>query len=87
MKKKFKIINKCQISGKKDLRKIISLGFLPPVNKLKKIGSKINERDLFPTNLVYSKTSKLVQLDALVNKEILFPNNRYLKRKLKINLY
>jgi hypothetical protein len=38
MEKKSKTTSKCQVSGKKDLKKIISLGFLPPVNKLQKIG-------------------------------------------------
>ena len=38
MQKKSKTINRCQISGNNDLKTIISLGFLPPVNKLQKIG-------------------------------------------------
>ena len=32
-----KTINKCQISGIKDLKTILSLGYLPAVNKLKKL--------------------------------------------------
>ena len=43
MKKYSKKIDKCQISGKRDLKKIISLGFLPPVNKLQKIGDQKSE--------------------------------------------
>ena len=37
MNKKSKTIDRCQISGAKDLKTILSLGYLPPVNKLKKI--------------------------------------------------
>ena len=73
MKKKSKIIDRCQISGVKDLKTILSLGYLPPVNKLKKINSPIYEDVFFPADLMFSQTSKLVQLNVLVNKEILFP--------------
>ena len=75
MKKKFKIIKKCQISGEGNLKKILSLGFLPPVNKLNKIGEKPNEKDLFPADLMYSEKSKLVQINTIVNKKILFPKS------------
>ena len=71
--KKSKTINKCQISGAKDLKTIISVGYLPPVNKLKKIGSLLTEDVFFPSELVYSKSSHLVQLSTIVDKEILFP--------------
>jgi hypothetical protein len=71
--KKSKTINKCQISGAKDLKTIISVGYLPPVNKLKKIGSLLAEDVFFPSELVYSKSSHLVQLSTIVDKEILFP--------------
>ena len=73
MTKDSKIINRCQISGKKDLKKILSLGFLPPVNKLQKINKTSIETKFFPTELVYSNSSKLVQLSTLVDKKILFP--------------
>jgi hypothetical protein len=73
MEKKSKTINRCQVSGKKDLKRIISLGFLPPVNKLQKIGSKKSEEIFFPADLMYSKSSKLIQLSTIVSKNILFP--------------
>ena len=73
MEKKSKTIDKCQISGLKDLKTILSLGYLPPVNKLRKINSSLDEDTFFPAELMFSKSSKLVQLSTLVNKEILFP--------------
>ena len=68
-----KTIKRCQISGIKDLKTILSLGYLPPVNKLKKINSIISEDMFYPSELMYSASSKLVQLSTIVNKEILFP--------------
>lgn len=73
MKQKSKTIDRCQISGAKDLKSILSLGYLPPVNKLKKINSSLTEETFFPAELIYSQTSKLVQISTIVNKEILFP--------------
>ena len=73
MIQKSKTINKCQISGVKDLKTILSLCYLPPVNKLKKINSSLCEDTFYPSELMFSPTSKLVQLSTIVNKEILFP--------------
>ena len=74
MDKKSKTIDRCQISGVKDLKTILSLCYLPPVNKLKKINSSLCEDVLYPSELMFSPSSKLVQLSTIVNKEILFPN-------------
>ena len=41
MDKKSKTIDRCQISGAQDLKTVLSLGYLPPVNKLNKIIKKI----------------------------------------------
>jgi len=73
MSNKSKTIDKCQISGLKDLKTILSLGYLPPVNKLRKINSTLDEDTFYPAELMFSKSSKLVQISTLVNKEILFP--------------
>ena len=75
MKNISKIIDQCQFSKKKDLVKILSLGFLPGVNQMHKIGSKNNYENFFPTNLVYSPSSKLFQIDNIVDKKILFPKS------------
>ncbi len=72
-KKLSKTVTNCQISKSKDLKSIIFLGYLPPVNTLKKIGSVPEEETFFPAELLYCKKSKLAQLGCIVNKEILFP--------------
>ena len=74
MIKKFsKTVTKCQISNSKNLESIIFLGFLPPVNTLRKIGTTLDEEISFPAELLYCKKSKLAQLGCIVDKNILFP--------------
>ncbi len=68
-----KPVIKCQISNSKKLKSLIFLGFLPPVNTLRKIGSTLTEEKSFPAELLYCPKSKLAQLGCIVNKEILFP--------------
>ena len=75
MIRRSKTINRCQISKKKDLTKILSLGYLPPVNNYYTINNAQNEEVFFLTDLVYSKSSKLVQLKTIVDKEIIFPKS------------
>ena len=71
---KYSIISKkCQFSKKKDLKNILSLGFLPAVNSLEKINNKKNYEPFFSTNLMYSPSSKLFQIDNILDKKILFP--------------
>ena len=66
---------KCQFSNKKDVNLIISLGYLPPVNEFLKINSINSQSVFFPTDLVYSNSSKLVQLSTIVNKSVVFPKS------------
>ena len=74
MIKKFsKAITRCQISNSENLESLIFLGFLPPVNTLRKIGSTLEEEISFPAELLYCNKSKLAQLGCIVDKEILFP--------------
>ena len=75
MNTKSKTIERCQISKKKDLIKILSLGYLPPVNNYYPIKSKKSEETFFSADLMYSKSSKLVQLRTIVDKEIIFPKD------------
>ena len=74
MKKSFsRPITRCQISNSNKLTSLIFLGYLPPVNTLRKIGSTSEEEISFPAELLYCNKSKLAQLGCIVDKEILFP--------------
>ena len=71
--KNFNYIKKCQISGSKNLEKIVSLGNIPFVNDTHKIGSNNLMTTSAPLELFYCPQSKLVQLNIEVDKKILFP--------------
>jgi len=74
MKKTFsRPVIQCQISKSKKLESLLFLGYLPPVNTLRKIGSNLEEEISFPAELLYCNKSKLAQLGCIVDKEILFP--------------
>jgi hypothetical protein len=73
IKKYSKKVLKCQISNSKNLKSLIFLGYLPPVNTLRKIGSSLEEEIFFPAELLFCNKSKLAQLGCIVDKEILFP--------------
>ena len=75
MKNNYKTINKCQFSKRRDLKLILSLGFLPPVNDFSSIKQGLRAVQFFPTNLMYSPSSKLVQLSTIVDKKIIFPSS------------
>jgi len=70
-----KNIIKCQISGNKNLLSILNLGYLPPVNQLKKIGFDENSETKYLTELLFCKKSFLVQLKTILDKKIIFPKN------------
>ncbi len=73
MKKFSKIINRCQFSKKKDLKTVLSLGYLPAVNNLEKISNKSTSSTFFPTDLLYSPSSKLYQINNIISKNVIFP--------------
>jgi len=75
MKNYSKIIDYCQFSKKKDLIKVLSLGYLPAVNEVSRTKKRNNFSSFFPTDLCYSESSKLFQINNIVDKKILFPKS------------
>lgn len=67
------LVNQCQISGSTDLRSILFVGYLPPVNTMEPIGTRPHEQPAYPAELLYCPESKLVQLGLIVDPAILFP--------------
>tara|TARA_A100001015_G_scaffold288356_1_gene359107 strand:+ start:1053 stop:2285 length:1233 start_codon:yes stop_codon:yes gene_type:complete len=68
-----KQIIKCQICNSKNLKPILFLGYLPPVNQFYKLKHKPKEQPSYPAELLNCKNCNLVQLSTIVDKKILFP--------------
>lgn len=67
------LVERCQVSGSADLRSILFIGFLPPVNTMAPIGTRPNEQPAYPAEMLYCPESKLVQLGLIVDPAVLFP--------------
>lgn len=67
------LVERCQVSGSTDLRSILFIGFLPPVNTMAPIGTRPDEQPAYPAELLYCPESRLVQLGLIVDPAILFP--------------
>jgi len=66
-------IRECQVCGGKGLEPFLFLGYLPPVNEMIPIGTFLEERPSFPTQMLFCRECRLVQLSCAVDKEVLFP--------------
>lgn len=67
------VVKKCQTCEDSFLENIIFLGYLPPVNTLRPIGTKPQEETSYPAQLLYCKKCNLAQLGLIVDPYILFP--------------
>lgn len=66
-------ISACQSCGSADLRSVIFLGFLPPVNSMRTLGSPADAEPWFPAELLVCRSCHLAQLGFAVEPSILFP--------------
>lgn len=63
----------CQVCGGKDLRTLLFVGYLPPVNTMPKVGTRPTEQPAYPAQLLLCDKCKLCQLGLVVDPAILFP--------------
>jgi C-methyltransferase C-terminal domain/Putative zinc binding domain/Methyltransferase domain len=63
----------CQICGHAPLEKVLSLGYMPPVNQMVRIGEVPRQQPWFPTDLLRCRNCELVQLGLAVDPAIIFP--------------
>ena len=73
MKSSSRLITKCQISGSSNLKSVLFLGYVSPVNQMKTIGTSLEGQLMFPLELLYCPESHLVQISCEVDPNILFP--------------
>ena len=67
------VIDSCQVCGNGDLKSIAFLGYLPPVNEMRAIGSVPHEQPSYPLGLLYCPRCELVQLGLSIAPRLLFP--------------
>lgn len=68
-----RIVEYCQVCRNADLKSVLFLGYLPPVNQLHPIGSKPKEQPSYPAELLYCSNCHLVQLGLVVDPQVIFP--------------
>jgi hypothetical protein len=67
------VVDQCQVCGQRDLRTIVFMGYLPPVNTMPKVGTPPAEQPSYPAPLLHCPKCQLVQLGLVVDPGILFP--------------
>lgn len=67
------MVKYCQICNNPELEPILFLGYLPPVNKMHKIGERPIEESGYPAQLLYCPQCHLTQLGLIVDPRVLFP--------------
>ena len=63
----------CQVCGHAPLSKVLSLGYMPPVNHMVAVGEVPRQQPWFPTDLMHCAECELVQLGLAVDPVIIFP--------------
>src|SRR5438876_828427 len=66
-------VESCQVCGHAPLAKVLSLGYMPPVNQMVAIGEVPRQQPWFPTDLLHCAKCELVQLGLAVDPVIIFP--------------
>ena len=67
------VIDRCQVCNSEQLKPVLFLGYLPPVNTMPNIGCRPQEQASYPTQLLVCNDCSLVQLGLIVDPQILFP--------------
>lgn len=67
------VVDECQICSNDNLKSVLFLGYLPPVNELHIIGSRPKEQPSYPAELMYCTKCHLVQLGLVVDPQVIFP--------------
>jgi hypothetical protein len=69
------VIDSCQVCGNEDLKSIIFLGYMPPVNEMRNVGSVPHEQPYYPLGLLYCSRCELVQIGLSIAPRLLFPES------------
>ena len=67
------VVDRCQVCDSPELRSVLFIGYLPPVNTMPAIGSRPAEQPAYPAELLHCENCQLVQIGLIVDPAILFP--------------
>ena len=67
------VVNNCQVCNFDELKSVMFVGYLPPVNQMHPVGERPSEQPAYPAELLYCPRCQLVQLGLIVDPNILFP--------------
>jgi hypothetical protein len=67
------VVNNCQVCGGRNLQSALFLGYMPPVNQMRRIGQRPHEQPSYPAELLYCPDCELVQIGLVVDPQVLFP--------------
>lgn len=67
------VVTRCQICQSTDLKSVLFLGYLPPVNKMHLLGERPGEETFYAAEWLFCPVCALVQLGLTVDKNVLFP--------------
>lgn len=67
------VISSCQVCDNPELKHVLFLGYMPPVNQMRFIGQVPEEQPSYPTSLLYCSKCELVQLGLCVDPQVIFP--------------
>lgn len=67
------VVEACQVCESTGLQPVLFLGYLPPVNQMRSIGSLPAEQPSYPAQLLFCPRCHLVQIGLVVDPQILFP--------------
>ena len=56
------VVERCQICDEKDLKQILFLGYMPPVNQMPPVGRVPSEQPAYPALLLQCPNCSLVQI-------------------------
>jgi hypothetical protein len=67
------VVERCQVCDSPELRRVLFIGYLPPVNAMPAIGTRPVEQPAYPAVLLHCENCQLVQIGLIVDPAILFP--------------
>ena len=67
------VVERCQVCESPELRSVLFIGYLPPVNAMPAIGTRPAEQPAYPAELLHCENCQLVQIGLIVDPAILFP--------------